>query len=126
MIKDSHGIAIQPGDRIMITAWGSNVTLASVRQTGIVTSLASKRPVIGWDNPSQAPQRGNVRPEMLSVLRRDGGQGFEGNVEAPVCEWFAKCDHPAVGVIAHPVLGDVPCCQRCADKLEMTNRLRAF
>ena len=78
-MKDTLGVTIQPGDSVMITAWGGNVTLANVRATGIVVKLASKRPVIGWNNPSQAPQRGNVRPEMLSVLRRDGKFGFEGN-----------------------------------------------
>lgn len=33
------------------------------------------------------------------------------------CEWFAKCDNDADGVTPHPVLGDVPICARCADKL---------
>jgi len=123
MIKDSLGVLIQPTDRVMINGWGGNVRLTDVRRTGTVITLGSKRPIIEWDSATDTP-RGNVRGETLAVLRRDGGQGFEGNVEAPVCEWFAKCDHPAVGVIAHPVLGDVPCCQRCADKLEIANRLR--
>ena len=34
-----------------------------------------------------------------------------------VCEWFAMCDHEAIGVVSHPVLGDVPICQRCADNM---------
>jgi hypothetical protein len=34
-----------------------------------------------------------------------------------ICEWFATCDHAAVGTTPHPVLGDLPVCQRCADKL---------
>jgi hypothetical protein len=36
------------------------------------------------------------------------------------CEWFALCDHVAAGVVSHPILGDVPTCQRCADKLGLT------
>lgn len=32
------------------------------------------------------------------------------------CEWFLLCDNPAVTTQSHPVLGDVPICQRCADK----------
>lgn len=36
-----------------------------------------------------------------------------------ICEWFALCDHEAVGLVAHPIIGSVPVCQRCADKLDM-------
>ena len=38
------------------------------------------------------------------------------------CEWFALCDHPADGVVSHPVLGDVPTCERCATKLDLDLR----
>jgi hypothetical protein len=37
----------------------------------------------------------------------------------PTCAWFALCDHDAVGTVEHPVLGDVPICQRCADRFGM-------
>lgn len=33
------------------------------------------------------------------------------------CEWFLLCENPAQGVVNHPFLGDVPTCQRCAEKL---------
>lgn len=36
-----------------------------------------------------------------------------------VCEWFALCDHPADGVVWHPILGEVPTCLRCADMLAL-------
>ena len=39
------------------------------------------------------------------------------DVEAP-CMWFAKCANPANGLRDHPVLGQVPICQRCDDKVE--------
>lgn len=35
-----------------------------------------------------------------------------------VCAWFAICTNPANGLRSHPVLGDVPTCQRCDDKME--------
>lgn len=35
------------------------------------------------------------------------------------CEWFAMCGRPAAGVVAHPILGDVPTCQTCADKHDL-------
>jgi hypothetical protein len=40
-----------------------------------------------------------------------------------VCEWFALCDNPAVGTLPHPVLGDVPVCDRCADKVGLTEEI---
>lgn len=36
------------------------------------------------------------------------------------CEWFLLCDNQAVGTVAHPILGSVPTCQRCANKLGLT------
>lgn len=35
---------------------------------------------------------------------------------AELCEWFALCDRPATTYVQHPVLGAVPCCQRCAER----------
>ena len=40
----------------------------------------------------------------------------------PMCEWFALCDHPATLLVAHPILGDVPTCERCVAKLDLTPR----
>lgn len=34
-----------------------------------------------------------------------------------VCQWFALCDHPATQGIAHPTLGNVPTCDRCAARI---------
>jgi hypothetical protein len=30
-----------------------------------------------------------------------------------ICRWFLKCGRPATGTTPHPVLGDVPTCDRC-------------
>jgi hypothetical protein len=30
-----------------------------------------------------------------------------------ICAWFARCGRPATGTTPHPVLGDVPTCDRC-------------
>lgn len=38
-------------------------------------------------------------------------------MSSQLCEWFALCTRPADGVVSHPILGWVPTCQRCADKL---------
>ena len=44
----------------------------------------------------------------------------------PLCEWFALCDHPAVGTIDHPALGAVPVCRRCIDRLDMGDDVRPY
>jgi hypothetical protein len=36
------------------------------------------------------------------------------------CEYFLLCENEAEGTVANPVLGPVPCCKRCADKVEAT------
>lgn len=38
------------------------------------------------------------------------------------CEWFGTCENPAVTHIPHPILGAVPTCQRCADKVERLSK----
>ena len=37
--------------------------------------------------------------------------------EPTECQWFYLCDHEATRTEPHPILGDVPICQRCTDKL---------
>lgn len=35
------------------------------------------------------------------------------------CKWYALCANESVGHVAHPILGDVPICQRCADRHDL-------
>lgn len=37
-----------------------------------------------------------------------------------LCEWFTMCDNYAAGAVAHPTLGMVPTCERCATMHSMT------
>lgn len=34
------------------------------------------------------------------------------------CMVFALCDRPATTTTPHSILGDVPACQRCADRMQ--------
>lgn len=44
------------------------------------------------------------RAEMLERAERTGE-----------CQYFAKCTNPHSTTVPNPVLGDVPCCQKCHD-----------
>lgn len=33
------------------------------------------------------------------------------------CEWFAWCDRQAVVEVSHPILGGVPVCDRCEQRI---------
>lgn len=34
-------------------------------------------------------------------------------LKAIACRWFLKCKNPVTGTTPHPILGDVPTCDRC-------------
>ncbi len=45
-------------------------------------------------------------------------KGPKMDAETMTCEWFALCTNEATGMYEHPILGAVPICQRCADKVD--------
>lgn len=42
------------------------------------------------------------------------------------CRYFALCENEAVGTVPNPALGLVPCCQRCADRVGVSDELVPF
>lgn len=40
------------------------------------------------------------------------------NDEIVICAWWALCGNPATGTRPHPILGHVPICDRCNQKVE--------
>jgi hypothetical protein len=40
------------------------------------------------------------------------------------CMWFARCTREAIDTVKHPILGNVPICQHCKDKLERISNAR--
>ncbi len=34
------------------------------------------------------------------------------------CQWFLLCENPATTVRPHPILGNVPICDRCNERAE--------
>lgn len=40
-----------------------------------------------------------------------------------MCKWFLMCTNAAVTTVWHPILGDVPICERCKAFTEPRNYL---
>lgn len=40
------------------------------------------------------------------------------DVELGPCHWFAGCRNQATSMMAHPILGQVPICDRCRARVE--------
>lgn len=66
-----------------------------------------------WPN-SNAGERSAQVDDYILTWHIDLGYVSLGRLA--VCEWFALCDHPAVGTVDHPILGAVPACERCITK----------
>jgi hypothetical protein len=43
-------------------------------------------------------------------------------MEGAACAWWLNCTNEAVTVEPHPILGKVPICARCRDKLRAIER----
>lgn len=59
---------------------------------------------------------------MTKATPRDNIKAFRAAMDyianPPVaCRWFLRCENTAVTERSHPVLGQVPICKRCNDKL---------
>jgi hypothetical protein len=58
------------------------------------------------DYPAVAAKNGMRILGILNITKAD-----------PPCMAFLKCANPATTTTPHPLLGDVPCCQRCHDRM---------
>lgn len=58
--------------------------------------------------PADAPDDGRDHLEDIDPYA---------DIEMVDCAWFAKCTNTAIAVEPHPVLGPVPICERCRDKI---------
>lgn len=92
---------------------GQPVVVGSVR--GVVVDVPSdERGTVVVVRPADAPDQDD---ELDLVLDPDDANLFE-----VVCEWFLLCENTATSLEPHPVLGEVPVCDRCHARNE---RLRS-
>jgi hypothetical protein len=68
------------------------------------------------------PEAERVRRRTRAIEGRDELHRAASPKAPGTCAWFLLCENPATTTMPHPILGDVPCCQRCADKVERLSR----
>jgi hypothetical protein len=56
-----------------------------------------------------------IHPEIQRYL--------DGEIESITCQGFLRCKNPAVGMMPHPTLGDVPICATCEDYFQRMNQM---
>lgn len=62
-------------------------------------------------------------PSPSDLCHYCAGRGYSTHeIDPPMCQWYALCDNTATTHIPHPILGDVPTCERCANKYERLGR----
>lgn len=45
-------------------------------------------------------------------------------VQGVKCRWYMRCFNEATRLVTHPILGEVPTCERCVGKHDMWHRAR--
>lgn len=71
------------------------------------------------DHDQADAARGRELLATLEQIAREDTEGPNADYEYDIrrantrCEWFLMCTNRATGVMPHPILGDVPICDRC-------------
>lgn len=138
MAEKCSTCVFRPGNPMSLRPGQLRELTAHVQETGVPFSCHQTLPYAGAEHiafyggaalcagavdnyAADSPQM-QLAIAMDVVTKVDPAPAHVGKLTPPECEWFAGCDRPAAGVVAHPVLGDVATCQVCADRFELDLR----
>lgn len=82
----------------------------SGRKAELVLAVAGTEYRLPLTNAMARDMTANGVPESITVF-------YGARTQAEQCQAFALCANPATTTIQHTILGSVPACQRCADKM---------
>jgi hypothetical protein len=94
--------------------------MARQRKTRDVYEVQGHYGFHGWECVTAEETRAEAKQRMREYLTNEPGIGFrivKKRERIQLCQWFALCDHEANGTMPHPVLGEVPICDRCRAKI---------
>ena len=65
-----------------------------------------------------------MNPHATIMMTRTNADGTQETfpLSEIECQWFALCSNPSDTFLDHPILGDVPICKRCFEKIETLSR----
>lgn len=84
-LTDALGVTILPTDTVLVTAWGTARLVDTGTRSPVVRFGRTRVVIIDADREERA-----VNPSEISVLRRDGERGLEGNLPAYRAAFLAR------------------------------------
>lgn len=97
-------------------------TMKNVHRLITAQDNATPRVLVTYSAPDGRKTTERVSAHLADLLRSNGllveSKEITHDPEGR-CEWFGLCPNPAAGHVVHPVLGNVPTCQLCADRFEL-------
>lgn len=110
--RNKTRFTVRVGDDLAkFSSWLHAMDFASAHSYGgRLVEVGSKNGLVGQYRDGKPTEEFKMHDAQYreDVARQQNGDA--------TCRWFLLCTEPTAGYVAHPVLGRVPTCKRCADK----------